>query len=91
MSLVPVVLLAMSYLSLSLAFSAEERTAEGRMELGGDFYFTYTSYNAISTTNIVFMPRICYFAVPRLAMEPKFLVVHQNISPPWKWRGLLYN
>ena len=81
-SLITMVLFVASFVPLNFAFSAGERTGEGRIEVGGDFYFTYGSYKATSTTAVAVTPRIGWFGVPHLAMEPKFLVLFQNISPP---------
>jgi hypothetical protein len=53
--------------------------------LGGDFYFTHTSYENYSTTNLVFMPRVGFFVSPGLAIEPRFLIIHQSVD--WEYGG----
>jgi hypothetical protein len=74
------VLLVVSFVLPNSAFSAGEKTAGGRTELGGDFYFTHTSYENYSITNLVIMPRVGFFLSPGLAIEPRFLIIHQNID-----------
>jgi hypothetical protein len=77
------VLFLVSFVLPNSAFSAGEKTAGGRTELGGDFYFIRTSYENGSVTNLVISPRIGWFVSPRLAIEPKLLLVHQSIDPDW--------
>jgi hypothetical protein len=79
-SLTLMVLLVASFVPLNFAFSAGERTAKGRVEVGGDISFTHTSYENFSTTNIGVMPRIGYFMIPKLAIEPRLLVAHSSVS-----------
>ena len=75
--------LAVAFVPLTFAFSAGEKTAVGRTELGGDFHFVRTSYENVSVTNLVISPRIGWFVSPGLAIEPKLLLVHQSIDPDW--------
>ncbi len=76
-----IVLLTASSLPLVPAFPAGEKTAQGRTELGGDFYFGHSSHDGTSVTNLVISPRVGWFTRPGLALEPRFLLVHQTKSP----------
>lgn len=81
--LILMVLLVTSSVPLNFASPAGEKTAGGRIELGGDFYFICSSYENGSITNLVISPRIGWFVSPGLAIEPKLLLVHQSIDPDW--------
>lgn len=76
-----IVLLTASSLPLGVAFPAGEKTAQGRTELGGDFYFVHSSYDNGSITNLTISPRVGWFIAPGLALEPRFLMAHQTVSP----------
>ncbi len=79
-SFILIILLLVSFVPLNFAFSAGDKTAQGRVEIGGDVSFTHTSYEHFSMTNIGFWPRIGYFVIPGLAIEPKLLVSHSSQS-----------
>jgi hypothetical protein len=80
-SLILLVLLAISFTPLNLTFSAEERAAAGKMEVGGDIYASYHSYKATAITTFTLMPRVGLFVMPGLEVEPKILILFKNISP----------
>ncbi|MGB8658181.1 MAG: acyloxyacyl hydrolase [Candidatus Zixiibacteriota bacterium] len=85
-----VILLVASLVPLSLAFSTgnskaasggDEKTAKGRIELGGGVDFTHYSYDAGSATYIAVMPRVGYFVIPKLAIEPTLMIINSSTSP----------
>jgi hypothetical protein len=78
---VMVILTLVVFLPFSLASSAEEMTAKGRIELGGNVAFTHSSYEGGSTTDITVMPRLGYFVIPKLELEPTLLVSNTSYSP----------
>jgi len=80
-SLIIMILLAVSFVPLNFAFSQGEKTAKGRIELGGTVDFTRTSYENFSSTDISVLPGIGYFVIPKLSLEPKLLISHTSYSP----------
>ena len=78
---VMMVLALVVLLPFSLASSAEEKTAKGRVELGGNVGFTHSSYEGGSITDIAVMPRLGYFVIPKLELEPTLLVSNTSYSP----------
>ncbi|MGB8658182.1 MAG: outer membrane beta-barrel protein [Candidatus Zixiibacteriota bacterium] len=85
-----VVLSLVALVPFSLVFSAgkskaasggEEKTAKGRIELGGGVNFTHTSDDAGSATDIAVMPRVGYFVIPKLAIEPTLTFENISASP----------
>lgn len=81
-SLIVMILLAVSFVPLNFAFSQGEKTAKGRIELGGSISFTNTSYkDAYSIREISLMPRIGYFVIPKLALEPQLLIQNYSVNP----------
>jgi hypothetical protein len=74
-------LLLASSVPLGSAFSAGDKTAEGRTELGGDLYFIHSAYEDGSITTLTVSPRVGFFIGPGLALEPRLLLVHQTVSP----------
>ncbi len=66
---------------MGVVFPAGEKTAQGRTELGGDFYFVHSSYEDGSITQLIISPRVGWFVGPGLALEPRFLMAHQTESP----------
>jgi hypothetical protein len=83
-SMIIMILVAVSFVPLNFAFSAGEKTAKGRIEVGGDFGFdrSSVSYDGldITSTTISVMPRIGYFVIPKLAIEPKLMIVNTSES-----------
>jgi hypothetical protein len=82
-SLIIMILLAVSFVPLNFAFSQGEKTAKGRIELGGNVNFTHESYkykseSAGSETDLTIMPRVGYFVIPKLAVEPTLLIMHSS-------------
>jgi hypothetical protein len=82
-SLIIMILLAVSFVPLNFAFSQGEKTAKGRIELGGNVGFTHESYkykseSAGSWTDLTVMPRVGYFVIPKLAVEPTLLISHTS-------------
>lgn len=75
------VLFLASAVPLGPARAAGDKTAEGRAELGGDFYFVHSAYEDASITTLTISPRVGWFIGPGLALEPRLLLVHQTISP----------
>lgn len=99
-SLIIMILLVAAFIPMNFAFSAGDKTAKGRVELGGDAYFTHTSYSDtyydFSETSIGVMPRVGYFVIPRLAIEPRLLVAHSSESNheydySWTDFGVIFN
>ena len=82
-ALMIIILLLVSFVPLNFAFSAGERTAKGRVEVGGDISFIHNSYDGGSITQMSIMPRIGYFVIPKLAVEPKLLVSHFSVNPEY--------
>ena len=80
LSLMIVILLVAAFVPLNFAFSAGEKTAKGRIELGGTVDFTHTSYENYSSTDISILPGIGYFVIPKLSLEPKLLIQHSSYS-----------
>ena len=80
-SLIIMILLAVSFVPLNFAFSQGEKTAKGRIELGGSISFTNTSYDGGSIREISLMPRIGYFVIPKLALEPQLLIQNYSVNP----------
>jgi hypothetical protein len=82
-SLIIVILLAVSLIPLNFAFSQGEKTAKGRIELGGDVGFLHESYkykseSEGSVTQLSIMPRVGYFVIPKLAVEPTLIIIHTS-------------
>lgn len=97
-SLVIMILLAISLVPLNFAFSQGEKTAKGRIELGGSISFTNTSYkDAGSIRDLMLMPRVGYFVIPKLAVEPQLLIENYSVNPEvgdsysWTDFGALFN
>jgi hypothetical protein len=80
-SMIIMILLAVSFVPLNFAFSQGEKTAKGRIELGGSISFTNTSYDGGSIREISLMPRIGYFVIPKLALEPQLLIQNYSVNP----------
>jgi hypothetical protein len=80
-SMIIMILLAVSFVPLNFAFSQGEKTAKGRIELGGSISFTNTSYDGGSIREISLMPRIGYFVIPKLALEPHLLIQNYSVNP----------
>jgi hypothetical protein len=82
-SLIIMILLAVSFVPLNFAFSQGEKTAKGRIELGGNVDFIHESYkykseSLGSVTQLSIMPRVGYFVIPKLAVEPTLLISHTS-------------
>jgi len=87
-SLIIMILLAVSFVPLNFAFSQGEKTAKGRIELGGDINFDRSSISykfdgedvSVTYTDITLMPRFGYFVIPKLAIEPRFVIINTGVS-----------
>ena len=75
------VLFLASTMPLGSTCFAGDKTDQGRTEFGGDFYFVHSAYEHVSVTNLTISPRFGWFISPGLALEPRFLLVHQTINP----------
>jgi hypothetical protein len=78
---VTVILMLVVLLPLALTSLAGEMTAKGRVELGGDLGFTYFSYKDGSVTDISVMPRVGYFVIPKLEIEPMVMITSTSYNP----------
>jgi len=74
------VLLLSLFVPLNFAFSQGEKTAKGRIELGGNIDFDNTSYEHFSTTSISITPGLGFFVIPKLSLEPKLLFQHYSVN-----------
>jgi hypothetical protein len=79
-SLLIMILLAASFAPRKPALSAVDKTAKGRIELGGSVSLNYTSYENYSIRVISIMPSLGFFVIPKLALEPRFLLLHESTS-----------
>ena len=61
--------------------SAQDKTAEGRIELGGSFGFTNSYYEGGLMTDVTIMPRVGIFIMPKLQFEPTLIFSNQSINP----------
>ncbi|MFH1335629.1 MAG: outer membrane beta-barrel protein [Candidatus Zixiibacteriota bacterium] len=75
------IMLAVLVLSAFSTAFAQEKTAKGRIELGGSVVFDRTSYDNGSITDITIMPRMGYFIIPKLALEPTLLMENYSVDP----------
>ena len=74
-------LLVIFVFALFSAAFAQEKTAKGRIELGGSVVFDHASYDNGSITDITIMPRMGYFIIPKLALEPTLLMENYSVDP----------
>jgi hypothetical protein len=79
--LILLVLFLASAVPLGSTCFAGDKTDQGRTEFGGDFYFVHSAYEHGSITNLTISPRFGWFVSPGLALEPRFLLVHQTVNP----------
>jgi outer membrane protein len=85
MKKVLIVLIAL-FLVMSSNLFAQEKTAKGKIELSGSVAFTSSSYSSdgnheATITMFVLSPRIGFFVVDKLEIEPQLLVVSTTLSP----------
>jgi hypothetical protein len=78
---VTVILMLVVLLPLAITSLAGELTAKGRVELGGDMSFTYFSYKDGSVTDVSIMPRVGYFVIPKLEVEPMLMITSTSYNP----------
>jgi hypothetical protein len=71
---------------LTLTFSATkktssgsvEKTAHGRIELGGNIDFDHQSFDGGSASGLTIAPRVGYFIKPKWELEPTLLFSHSS-------------
>jgi hypothetical protein len=87
--LIVIVLLLVGLVPLSLAYSAGkkkssgssvEKTAKGRIELGGNIDFSHQSFDGGSASGLTIAPRVGYFIKPKWELEPTLLVSHSSFG-----------
>ena len=86
---------------LTFAFSAPakktssgsvEKTAKGRIELGGNVDFSHQSYDGGSGSGLTIAPRVGYFIKPKWELEPTVLISHSSMGDYSSSSfGLLFN
>jgi len=87
--LIVTVLMLVVLLPLSFAFSAGkkkssggsvEKTAKGRIELGGNIDFDHQSFDGGSASGLTIAPRVGYFIKPKWELEPTVLISHSSFG-----------
>ncbi len=83
--LVVVLAVAVSFLAFSTCF-AQTKTAKGKIELGGNVSFSHNSFSLDgsgqgSMSTFTLFPRVGYFIINKLELEPQLMIQSVTISP----------